>query len=149
VVAAMADMAAAAMADTVVAATADMVAAAMADMVAAATADTVAAVTADTVAAVTAGGMDMASTLATEAMVVTAMAADTGMDTAGEDITAVVITDIIAATGAVAVTTAAHIGAVRSSALDSVMFRDDRFATTRTGIRYRATCRHMTRTGIE
>jgi hypothetical protein len=106
-------------------------------------------VTAYTGGVAMAGGMDMASTLATEAMVVTAMAANTGMDTAGEDITAVVITDIIAATGAVAATTEVHIGAVRSSALDSVMFRDDRFATTRTGIRYPATCRHMTPTGIE
>jgi hypothetical protein len=144
--AATADMVAAATADTVAAAMADMVAAAMADMVAAAMADTVAAAMGDTA---TAGGMDIASTLAAEAMVVTAMAADTGMDTAGEDIPAVVITDMIAATGAVAATTEAHIGAVLYSALDSAIFRDDRFATTRTDIRYRATCPHMTRTGIE
>jgi hypothetical protein len=144
--AAMADTVEAAMADTVEAAMADTVEAAMADTVEAAMADTVEAAMADTVAA---GGMDTASTLAAEAMVVTAMAAHTGMDTAGEDIPAVVITDMIAATGAVAATTEAHIGAILYSALDSVIFRDDRFATTRTDIRYRATCPHMTSTGIE
>jgi len=145
-----ADMVAEAMADTVAEATADTVAEATADMVAEAMGDTVAAVMADTVAAAmadtaTAEGMDIASALAMEAMAVTAMAGDT----AGEDIPAVVITDMIAAIGAVAATTEAHIGAARYSALGSVMFREGRFATTRTGIRYRATCRHMTPTGIE
>jgi hypothetical protein len=89
--------------------------------------------------------MDMAF-LAEEATA-TAMAVGTGTDTAGEDTTVAIITDMATGIGAVADTTAAHTGAVRYSALDSAMFDHGRFATTRTGIRYRVTRTH--RMGIE
>jgi hypothetical protein len=132
---------------TVAGATAVTVGAATADMVV----DTEIAFTrvAATAAIAMAVDMDTTSTLAAEAMAVAALVVDTGMDTAGEDITAAVITDIIMATGVVAATTAVHTGAVRYSALDSAMFHRGRFATTPTGIRYRATCRHTARTRIE
>jgi hypothetical protein len=101
-----------------------------------------------TVVTVMAVDIDRASTRAEEATA-TAMAVDTGVDTAGGDTTAVVTTDMITATGAVAATTAAHTGAVRYSALGSAMFHRDRFVTTPTAIRYRVTCRHTAPTRIE
>jgi hypothetical protein len=124
--------------------------AAMEDTVGAATAVTAAA-TVDTVAEVTAGivmgAVDMDIAFLAEEATVMAIAADMGMDTVGEDTTAVVITDMATATGAVADTTAGHTGAVQYSALDSAMFGQGRFAMTRTDIRFRVMCIH--RMGIE
>jgi hypothetical protein len=122
-------------------------------MVAADTADIVAAATAVTVADMadmaTVADMDIASTPAAEATEGMVTAVDTGTDTAGEDTTAVVITGTIAGTGVAVVIMEAPTGAVRYSALDSAMFDQGRFAMTRTGIRYRVTCRHTVRTHTE
>jgi hypothetical protein len=128
---------------TAVVAMEDTVGVATVVMVAEATAVTVMAGTAEVTADMAMeADMGTASTLATEAMAVTAIAADTGMDTAGEDTMAVVITGMGTAIGAVADITAAHTGAVQYSALDSATSRQGRFATTRMGIRYRVTCIH-------
>jgi hypothetical protein len=130
---------------TVAVAMEDTVGAAMEDTGVAATAVTVAATVDIAMAAV---DMGTASTLATEATVATVMAAVTGTGMAVEDTTAVVITAMGTAIGAVADTTVARTGVVQYSALDLAMSDQGRFATTRTGIRYRVMYIHRMGTEV-